>query len=201
MPSPLGSENDSCQWPDCIIQLLRRITSTNINYLSYWLFTLIILSVLQLWRWLATRLNKKRGYNQLPGISQHWYTAIIPLLTGYYFYAASLSSRISALLLSSVTLTLHALKFQVIMCQTALQYLLIADNMLSYDRQWIITDYPDIWTSSVYSSLELPAMTELCENWWENVVKTLNENIQTTLHYVQSVSSVANLVKPYCQVR
>ena len=43
-------------------------------------------------------------------------------------------------------------------------------------------------------------MTKVCEEWWENVVKSVADNLHTTLHYVQSVSSVAGLVKPYWQV-
>ena len=50
------------------------------------------------------------------------------------------------------------------------------------------------------SSLDLPDMTKVCEEWWENVVKSVADNLHTTLHYVQSVSSVAGLVKPYWQV-
>ena len=43
-------------------------------------------------------------------------------------------------------------------------------------------------------------MMQLCEGWWQGVVAAVNDNLHTTLHYVQSVSSVAGLVKPYCQV-
>ncbi|XP_063691295.1 conserved oligomeric Golgi complex subunit 1-like [Bolinopsis microptera] len=52
---------------------------------------------------------------------------------------------------------------------------------------------------TINSSLELPNMTQLCEGWWQKVVAAVNDNLHTTLHYVQSVSSVAGLVKPYCQ--
>ncbi|KAL5263639.1 hypothetical protein ACHWQZ_G008865 [Mnemiopsis leidyi] len=52
---------------------------------------------------------------------------------------------------------------------------------------------------TINSSLDLPDMTEICEEWVENVVKSVAHNLNTTLHYVQSVSSVAGLVKPYWQ--
>lgn len=52
----------------------------------------------------------------------------------------------------------------------------------------------------LFSSLDLPDMTVVCEEWVENVVNSVAHNLNTTLHYVQSVSSVAGLVKPYWQV-
>lgn len=53
---------------------------------------------------------------------------------------------------------------------------------------------------ALFSSLELPDMVKLCTVWWDKVNETIKSSLKSTFHYVQSVSSVASLVKPYLQV-